>query len=79
MNSFSKSKCGAGEASIPWYFAKYSELEMSFTDSPKTKIKSPFCLKSKDMIFDLSSITPIIPIVGVGKTGTSFPPITDWL
>ena len=56
-----------------WYLAKYSEEAISFTQSPKIKIKSPFCLKSNDMIFDLSSIKPIIPIVGVGKTGISFP------
>jgi DNA polymerase-1 len=43
--------------------------------SPIKKIKSPFCLKSSVIIFSLSGTIPIIPIVGVGNTGTSFPPM----
>ena len=34
-------------------------------------------LKDNEVIYDLSSIIPTIPIVGVGNTGTSFPSITD--
>ena len=43
------------------------------------KIKSPFCLKSKDIALLLSSKSPIIPIVGVGKTGVSTPLVDVWL
>ena len=39
--------------------------------------KSDFPLNAKEVICFLSSIIPNIPIVGVGKTGTSIPSTAD--
>ena len=46
---------------------------MSFIQLPITKIRSPLCLKFSDITLFLSGTIPIIPIVGVGKTGISIP------
>ena len=78
-NSTSKSKNGVEDSLILWYATKYSEQLISFNESPSMYIREPEFWNAKVVMCFLSSTIPSIPIVGVGKTGTSLPSIEDWL
>ena len=53
--------------------ARYSEALMQLVTSPSKKMSSPFSLKLSDMWLARSSMTPTMPMVGVGKTATAEP------